>query len=104
LRNPPLSVPSSRKAQLHRDYVSYIKIFFIWKASKKLKSEREELIMLMGLTFKRKILNDIEEFLKVFPHPPPPLERESFVRTLEPRIHQKYLLSIQKRDCEKYLF
>jgi len=36
--------------------------------------------MLMELTFKRKILNFIVEFLKVFLHPPPPLEREDFDR------------------------
>jgi hypothetical protein len=36
--------------------------------------------MLMGLTFKRKILNCIEELLKVFLHPPPPSEREDLVR------------------------
>jgi len=39
--------------------------------------------MLMGLTFKKKILNCIVELLKVFLHPPPPLERESFVKVLE---------------------
>jgi len=60
--------------------------------------------MLMDLTLRRKILICIVELLKVFLHPPPPLERESFIRIVELRIHQIYLLSIQKRDCEKYLF
>jgi hypothetical protein len=56
--------------------------------------------MLMELTFKRKIL-------KVFLHPPPPLERESFVKV----IHLVHLvrhktnpLSMSKSACENYLF
>jgi hypothetical protein len=63
--------------------------------------------MLMGLTFKRKILNCIVSLLKVFLHPPPPLEREGFVKV----VHLVHLvrhktnpLSMPKRDCEKYLF
>jgi hypothetical protein len=38
--------------------------------------------MPMGLTFKRKILNCIVGLLKVFLHPPPPLEREGFVKVV----------------------
>ena len=36
--------------------------------------------MLIELTFKRKILNCIVGLLKVFLHPPPPLEREDLDR------------------------
>jgi len=37
----------------------------------------------MELTFKNRILNCIDELLKVFLHPPPPLERESIIRKVE---------------------
>jgi hypothetical protein len=59
--------------------------------------------MLMELTFKRKILNFIVGLLKVFLHPPPPLEREGLVRIVWLVAHKMNLLSIQKRDCENYL-
>jgi hypothetical protein len=60
--------------------------------------------MLMGLTFKRKILNYIVSLLKVFLHPPPPLEREGFFKVVHLVRHKTNPLSMPKRDCEKYLF
>jgi hypothetical protein len=33
----------------------------------------------MEVTFKRRILNGIDELLKALLHPPPPLERETLV-------------------------
>ena len=45
--------------------------------------------MLMELTFKRRIL-------KVFLHPPPPLERESVVKVVELMIQRSHILSIQR--------
>ena len=45
----------------------------------------------------------MREILKVFLHPPPPLERESFIRTLELTIPKVTTLSIPKQDCENYL-
>ena len=60
--------------------------------------------MLMELTFKRKILNCIVEFLKVFLHPPPPLGREGFVKVVHLVRHKTNPLSMPKRDCENYLF
>jgi hypothetical protein len=44
------------------------------------------------------------KLLKVFLHPPPPLERESLVEAIGLRIQKLDVLSIQKRDCEKNLF
>ena len=46
----------------------------------------------------------IGKFLKVFLHPPPPSERESLLRIVELTIPKVTALSIQKRDCENYLF
>jgi hypothetical protein len=53
-------------------------MIYLWKAFKK--SQREELTILIELTFKRKILNCMVKFLKVFLYPPPPLEREDLIR------------------------
>jgi hypothetical protein len=50
----------------------------------------------MDLTFKRKILNCIDELLKVFLHPPPPLEKESFAMTVELTIPEVTILSTAK--------
>ena len=44
------------------------------------------------------------EFLKVFLHPPPPLEGKSIIRKVEFIILKMIILSIQKRTCENYLF
>ena len=52
--------------------------------------------MLMELTFKRKILNCIVEFLKVFLHPPPPLEREGFIKVVRLVRHKTNPLSMPK--------
>jgi hypothetical protein len=52
--------------------------------------------MLMELTFKRKILNFIVGLLKVFLHPPPPLEKESFVKVVRLVIHKTNPLSMLK--------
>ncbi len=52
--------------------------------------------MLMELTFKRKILNFIVGLLKVFLHPPPPLEREGFVNVVCLVRHKANPLSMQK--------
>jgi hypothetical protein len=47
----------------------------------------------------------IGKILKVFLHPPPPLERESLVKVAGLIIEQKRnLLSTKKSDCEKNLF
>jgi hypothetical protein len=43
-------------------------------------------------------------FGKSFPHPPPPLERESLIRTFQLKIPKATILSIKKEGCEKYLF
>jgi len=40
----------------------------------------------------------------VFLHPPPPLERESLVGCVKLTIAKVTTLSIQKCDCENYLF
>jgi hypothetical protein len=45
----------------------------------------------------------IGKTLKVFLHPPPPLERESFVEAVGFIIQRLGVLSIQKRDCENNL-
>jgi hypothetical protein len=45
----------------------------------------------------------IGKTLKVFLHPPPPLEREGFIRIVELTIPKVTTLSIQKRNCENYL-
>jgi len=50
----------------------------------------------MELTFKRGILDSIVEFLKVFLHLPPPLERERFMRIVETTVSKSVVLSIQK--------
>jgi len=60
--------------------------------------------MLIGLTFRRKILICIVELLKVFLHPPPPLEREIPIRIVKLTIPKVTTLSIKKGDCENYLF
>ena len=52
--------------------------------------------MLMELTFKRKILSFILVLLKVFLHPPPPLEREGFVKVVRSILHKTNLLSIEE--------
>ena len=58
----------------------------------------------MKLAFKRKILNCTMQFLKLFINPPPPSERETFVKAGELIIQEKSLLSTLKRDCENYFF
>jgi hypothetical protein len=50
--------------------------------------------MLIELTFKRKILNCIEELLKVFLHPSPPLEREDLVKVVRLVRHKMNPLSM----------
>ena len=52
--------------------------------------------MLMGLTFKKKILNCIVELLKVFLHLPPPLGRECIIKVVEFMIPKLNTLSIPK--------
>jgi hypothetical protein len=52
--------------------------------------------LLVELTFKRRILSCIEDFLKVFFHPPPPMERESFMRIVERTVSRIVVLSIVK--------
>jgi len=62
-------------------------------------------------TFKSKLGRNIwmriqiakREILKVFLRPPPPSERESFVGCVKLTIPKVTTLSIEKRDCEKYL-
>jgi len=44
----------------------------------------------------RKEIVILDEILKVFPHPPPPPERESFERIVEFKISKVGLLSIPK--------
>ena len=46
----------------------------------------------------------MRKILKVFLHPPPPLERESFVEVADFMIQEMNLLSTKKLDCEKNLF
>jgi len=50
----------------------------------------------MELTFKKRIPNCIVEFLKVFLHPPPPLERENFIRIVDTTVSKLVALSIPK--------
>ena len=52
--------------------------------------------LLMELTFKRRILNCIDELLKVFLHPPPPLERKDFIGIVESMVPKVTILSILK--------
>jgi hypothetical protein len=59
-QHPPLSVPSSRKVWLCRDYV-FLKLFFFGRPLKHL-SQRGDLYPLVELAFRRKILNCIGEF------------------------------------------
>ncbi len=59
-------------------------------------SQREDLKMLMDLTFRRKILICIAELLKVLLHPPPPLERESLFKVVGLMIQKMAVLSIEK--------
>jgi len=47
--------------------------------------------------------NTVENILKVFLHPPPPPERESFIKIFESRIPKSTILSIEEPDCEDYL-
>ena len=62
----------------------------------------------MGLAFRSKILIGIVELLKVFLHPPPPLERECFGPIVESRIPKMTILSISKMGSKNgivnYLF
>jgi hypothetical protein len=60
--------------------LSFLLLRFFFGRPLKHSSQRGDLKLLMELTFKRRILNCIDELLKVFLHPPPPLERESLVR------------------------
>jgi len=46
----------------------------------------------------------VREILKVFVHSPPPLQRRGILRIVGLRISEVTTLSIQKRDCENYLF
>jgi len=50
----------------------------------------------MELTFRRRILNCMDEFLKVFLYPPPPLEQEGFIRIVESNVPKATILSIEK--------
>jgi len=43
------------------------------------------------------------KILEVFLHPPPPSERERFVRLVGSKIPKANFLSIAKRNCENYL-
>jgi len=54
--------------------------FYLFGGPLKHLSQKEDLKMLMDLTFRRKILNYIVGFLKVLLYPSPPLEGESFVK------------------------
>jgi hypothetical protein len=45
-----------------------------------------------------------ERVLKVFLHLPPPLERENLMRIVDTRVSKIVVLSIQKSECENYLF
>jgi hypothetical protein len=60
-------------------------------------SQEEDLKLLMGLTFMKKILNCIVELLKVFPPSTTPLERENFIRNVELTIPEASNLSILKK-------
>jgi hypothetical protein len=67
-------------------------------------SQREELKILMDLTFRSKILFCIVELLKAFLHPPPPPEREKLFRIVDSILPKLSILSKEKRDCENCLF
>jgi hypothetical protein len=54
-----------------------LKLFFFGRPLKHL-SQRGDLYPLEELAFRRRILNWTNEILKVFLHPPPPLEREKY--------------------------
>jgi hypothetical protein len=63
----------------------FIFSFSLFEGPLKHLSQREDLNIPMELTFKRRILNCIDELLKVFLHAPPPLEREILSPLLNPR-------------------
>jgi hypothetical protein len=70
-------------------------MIFLWKTFKNLKSERR-VDNADGTDFQEENFNFIVELLKVFLHPPPPLEREGFVKVVRSILHKTNLLSIEK--------
>jgi hypothetical protein len=59
-------------------------------------SQRGNLKLLMDLIFKRRILNCIDELLRVLLHPPPPFGRESILREVRLTILKMIFLSMEK--------
>jgi len=76
-------------------YIGFKLVIFLWKAFKKLKSERR-VDYADRTDFQEENSNFIVELLKVFLHPPPPLEREGFVKVVCLIINKMNLLSILK--------
>jgi hypothetical protein len=90
------------KISLHRSLSAWI-FFFSRQVFKTLKSERRFQVA-DGADFEEENSKLCEKFLKVFLHPPPPLERENLLGLFNERYQKGAFCQYLRRNCEKYLF
>ena len=102
-KDPPLSVPFSRRVWLYRDRFYLLGVLFLLKAFKNLTLE-QIWNQRRRWVFRYQFRIFWSNFKGLSYSTPPPLEGESIIREIELRIPEILFLSILKWYCENYLF